>query len=148
MSLNDQLTQDLKAAMKAKDKTQLNVIRMIKTALTNAKIKKGSDLTEEEELQVLSTEMKQRKDSLADFEKGGREDLVAEVKEEMTIVEKYLPKQLSKDELSALISETIQETGATSMKDMGKVMSTLMPKVKGRADGGQINQIVKELLSK
>lgn len=148
MTLNEQLTQDLKDAMKAKDKTKLNVVRMIKTSLTNAKIKKGADLTEEDQLQVLSTEMKQRKDSLAEFEKGGREDLIAEVKSEMAIVETYLPKPLTKEELSAVISETITETGATSMKDMGKVMSTLMPKVKGRADGGQINQIVKELLSK
>ncbi|WP_125604448.1 GatB/YqeY domain-containing protein [Lapidilactobacillus bayanensis] len=148
MTLNEQLTQDLKAAMKAKDKTKLNVVRMIKTSLTNAKIKKGADLTAEEELQVLSTEMKQRKESLVEFEKGGRDDLITEVKAEMAIVENYLPKQLNKDELSALISATITEVGATSMKDMGKVMSTLMPKVKGRADGGQINQIVKELLSK
>ena len=147
MTLNEQLTQDLKDAMKAKDKTKLNVVRMIKTALTNAKIQKGTDLSAEDELQVLSTEMKQRKDSYAEFEKGGREDLMAELKAEMAIVEKYLPKQLSKVELSDLISETIQETGATSMKDMGKVMSNLMPKVKGRADGGQVNQIVKELLT-
>lgn len=147
MSLNEQLTADLKAAMKAKNKTQLNVIRMIKSALMNAKIQKGSDLSNEDELQVITTEMKQRKDSLSEFEKAGREDLVAEIKAEIEVVEKYLPAQLSDDELSEVIQATITEVGATSMKDMGKVMSTLMPKVKGRADGGKVNQVVKQLLS-
>lgn len=147
MSLNEQLTADLKAAMKAKNKTQLNVIRMIKSALMNAKIQKGSDLSNEDELQVITTEMKQRKDSLSEFEKAGREDLVAEIKAEIEVVEKYLPAQLSDDELSEVIQATITEIGATSMKDMGKVMSTLMPKVKGRADGGKVNQVVKQLLS-
>ncbi|GEL12460.1 GatB Yqey family protein [Lapidilactobacillus concavus DSM 17758] len=147
MSLNEQLTADLKAAMKAKNKTQLNVIRMIKSALMNAKIQKGSDLSNEDELQVITTEMKQRKDSLSEFEKAGREDLVAEIKAEIEVVEKYLPAQLSDDELSNVIQATITEIGATSMKDMGKVMSTLMPKVKGRADGGKVNQVVKQLLS-
>ena len=86
MSLNEQLTADLKAAMKAKNKTQLNVIRMIKSALMNAKIQKGSDLSNEDELQVITTEMKQRKDSLSEFEKAGREDLVAEIKAEIEVV--------------------------------------------------------------
>ncbi|MFD1466178.1 GatB/YqeY domain-containing protein [Lapidilactobacillus mulanensis] len=147
MSLNEQLTADLKAAMKAKDKTKLSVVRMIKASLTNAKIKKAADLTDEEELQVVTTEMKQRKDSLAEFEKAGREDLSAEVKAEMAIVQNYLPAQLTDEELSAIIQETIDENGATSMKDMGNVMSKLMPKIKGRADGGQVNQLVKKLLS-
>jgi uncharacterized protein YqeY len=147
MSLNEQLTADLKAAMKAKNKTQLNVIRMIKSALMNAKIQKGSDLSNEDELQVITTEMKQRKDSLSEFEKAGREDLVAEIKAEIEVVEKYLPAQLSDDELSEVIQATITEIGATSMKDMGKVMSTLMPKVKGRADGGKVNQVVKQLIN-
>lgn len=145
--LNEQIMNDLKTAMKSHDKVALDTIRMIKSALANKKIELGHDLTEEEEVAVLSTEMKQRKDSLAEFEKGGRADLVEKVQAEMKIVEKYLPAQMSEDEVSALIDAVIAETGASSKADFGNVMKTLMPKVKGKADGGLVNKLVNQKLS-
>ena len=150
MDLTTQLTNDLKTAMKAHDKIKLNVVRLIKSSLMNAKIKKESlqaTLTREEELAVLSTELKQRQDSLAEFEKAGRDDLAAETKAEIAIVQTYLPAPLSDAELGEAVSAAIAETGATSMKDMGAVMKALMPKVKGRADGGKVNQLVKAALT-
>lgn len=145
--LQQDLTNDLKTAMKAHDKIALDTIRMIKASLKNAEIAAGHEITADEELQVLATEMKQRKDSKAEFEKGGREDLIEKLDAEMAIVEKYLPAQLSRDEISAIVDETIAEVGASSKADFGKVMKTLMPKVKGRADGATINALVKEKLN-
>ncbi|WP_316481234.1 GatB/YqeY domain-containing protein, partial [Enterococcus faecium] len=104
------------------------------------------DLTEEEELTVLSREMKQRRDSLHEFEEAGRDDLAEKVKSEIVIVEKYMPEQLSDEEIRQLVQEAITQTGASSMKEFGKVMGAIMPKVKGKADGNQVNAIVKELL--
>ena len=147
MTLNEQLTQDLKTAMKAKDKNQLNVVRMIKTALKNAEIAKNAALTPDEELSVLSTELKQRRESLVEFEKGQRADLVAQIKEEIKIVQNYMPKQLSEAEVQAIVKETITDVHATSPAQMGAVMAKIMPKVKGRADGAMINRLVKSELT-
>lgn len=144
--LTKNLTEDLKQAMKSHDKVALDTIRMIKAALKNYEIKIGHELTDNDELQVLATEMKQRKDSLVEFEKGGRDDLVAKIKAEMEIVGKYLPKQMTETEIAKVVDETITETGATSKADFGKVMKALMPKVKGRADGAIVNKLVKEKL--
>ncbi|HAR1308861.1 TPA: GatB/YqeY domain-containing protein [Enterococcus faecium] len=146
MSLLSRLNDDMKAAMKAKDKESLQVIRMIKSSIQNEQIKEGHDLTEEEELTVLSREMKQRRDSLHEFEEAGRDDLAEKVKSEIVIVEKYIPEQLSDEEIRQLVQEAITQTGASSMKEFGKVMGAIMPKVKGKADGNQVNAIVKELL--
>ena len=148
MSLTIQLNSDMKQAMKNKDKKTLNVIRMVKASLQNELIKLGNDeLTEDEELTILSRELKQRKDSLQEFKSAGREDLVEKVNREIAILEVYMPAQLSDGELKAIVQETIQNTGATSLKDMGKVMGAIMPKVKGKADGSKINQLVKDSLS-
>lgn len=147
MSLMSRLNSDMKQAMKSKDKPSLNVIRMVKASLQNELIKLGKDeLTEDEELNILSRELKQRKESLQEFKSAEREDLVEKVTEEIAILNVYLPAQLSNDELKAIIQETIQQTGATSLKDMGKVMGAIMPRVKGKADGSLINQLVKESL--
>ncbi|HHX8793387.1 TPA: GatB/YqeY domain-containing protein [Enterococcus faecium] len=146
MSLLSRLNDDMKTAMKAKDKESLQVIRMIKSSIQNEQIKEGHDLTEEEELTVLSREMKQRRDSLHEFEEAGRDDLAEKVKSEIVIVEKYMPEQLSDEEIRQLVQEAITQTGASSMKEFGKVMGAIMPKVKGKADGNQVNAIVKELL--
>ncbi|MGM9904342.1 glutamyl-tRNA(Gln) amidotransferase subunit E [Enterococcus sp. 10A9_DIV0425] len=146
MSLLSRLNDDMKTAMKAKDKESLQVIRMIKSSIQNEQIKVGHDLTEEEELTVLSREMKQRRDSLHEFEEAGRDDLAEKVKSEITIVEKYMPEQLSDDEIRQLVQEAIAQTGASSVKEFGKVMGVIMPKVKGKADGNQVNAIVKESL--
>lgn len=147
MSLLNTLNQDMKQAMKNKDKQKLSVIRMLKASLQNEAIKHGRELNEEEELTVLAREMKQRKDSLQEFEKAGREDLVAGLQDEIAVLTPYLPKQLNEEELQEIVAQTISETGAASKADMGKVMGALMPKVKGKADGGLVNRIVQQQLS-
>ncbi|WP_207941037.1 glutamyl-tRNA(Gln) amidotransferase subunit E [Enterococcus sp. DIV2402] len=147
MSLLSKLNDDMKTAMKAKEKETLQVIRMLKASLQNEQIKVGRDLTEDEELTVLSREMKQRRDSLTEFEKAGREDLTEKVKGEITIVEQYLPAQLTDEEIRQIVVDAIEKTGATSPKEFGKVMGLVMPQVKGKADGNQVNAVVKELLT-
>jgi uncharacterized protein len=142
MSLLERLNQDMKQAMRNKEKEKLSLIRMIKSSLQNEAIKQGKELSEEEELTVLSREVKQRKDSLHEFENAGRADLVEKIKTELTYVMDYLPKQLSEDEIKAIVKEAIQEVGASSKADMGKVMAAVMPKVKGKADGSLVNKIV------
>lgn len=147
MRILDQLNQDMKEAMRAKDKERLTTIRMIKASIQNEEIDKARDLTSEEELTILSREKKQRLDSLDEFKKAGRQDLVEKIESELTIVDRYLPEQLSDEELEAVIEETISEVGAESMKDMGTVMGAVMPKIQGRADGSQVNALVREKLS-
>ncbi len=137
----------MKLAMKSKDKDKLTVIRMIKASLQNEAIKLGKDLSEEEELTVLSREMKQRKDSLHEFDKAGRADLVEKLRQEIEVVELYMPQQLSEEEVAGIVRETIAEVGATSKADMGKVMAAIMPKVKGKADGSLVNKLVQQHLS-
>ena len=119
---------------------------MLKASLQNEEIKVGHELNADEELTILSREMKQRRDSLAEFEKAGREDLSEKVKIEIAIVENYLPAQLTDEEIRQIVAQAIADTGATSAKEFGKVMGAVMPKVKGKADGNQVNAIVKELL--
>lgn len=146
MSLINVLNEDIKKAMKAKDKPTLAVLRMLKSAIQNEQINKGQPLTADEELTVLAREMKQRKDSLESFTQAGRDDLVEQVKAEIVVVETYMPKQLTETELNTILSEVIQQVGATSMKDFGKVMGAAMPRVKGKADGTQVQSLVKQLL--
>lgn len=133
--------------MKAKDKNTLAVLRMLKAAFQNEKIKTGNELSEDEELTLLSREMKQRRESLVDFEKANREDLVEQTNNAIKLVGKYLPQQLSEEELQVIISKAISEVNATSMKDFGKVMGVIMPITKGKADGNTINRLVKEQLN-
>ncbi|MCP3741343.1 GatB/YqeY domain-containing protein [Rossellomorea sp. BNER] len=148
MSLLDRLNNDMKQAMKNKEKAKLSVIRMIKASLQNEAIKLGKqELTEDEELTVLSREVKQRKDSLQEFKDAGREDLADKIRTELTYVDIYMPKQLSEEEVSAIVQETIAEVGASSKADMGKVMGAIMPKVKGKADGALVNKLVQHHLS-
>ncbi|TYS68791.1 GatB/YqeY domain-containing protein [Sutcliffiella horikoshii] len=147
MSLLERLNTDIKQAMKDKDKEKLSVLRMVKSSIQNESIKHGRDLSEEEELTVLSRELKQRKDSLQEFDKAGREDLVHKLQGEIAIVEHYMPEQLSEDDLSAIVQQTIADVNATSKADMGKVMGALMPKVKGKADGSLVNKLVQQHLS-
>ena len=147
MSLLERLNNDMKQAMKNKEKDKLVVIRMIKAAIQNERIKLGRDLSEEDELSVLSREVKQRKDSLHEFEKAGREDLVDKIRAELKHVEIYMPEQLSEEELAEIVKQTIADTDASSKKEMGKVMAALMPKVKGKADGSLVNKLVQQHLS-
>ncbi len=149
MSLKEQLTADMKEAMKAKEagKQRLSVIRLVRGAVRQLEIDGKKELGDEDVLGVISKEVKQRRDSIEDFKKGGRDDLVSEAEAEIAILLEYLPKQLSEDEVRALVKEAIAATGASSPKDMGRLMKELMPKVKGRADGKMVNEIVKSLLS-
>ncbi len=147
MSILNQLNEDMKTAMKAKERDKLTTIRMIKASIQNEEIKKGAELNDEEILAILSREKKQRLESFTEFEKAGREDLTEKLTAELEVVEKYLPEQLSDEEVRTLVKETIAEVGAESMQDMGTVMSNVMPKLQGRADGGQVNAMVRELLT-
>lgn len=148
MTLLERLNQDMKQAMRDKDKDTLNVIRMVKAAIQNESIKLGNDtLSEEEELTILSREVKQRRDSLQEFKAAGRDDLVTKLEKELEILQVYMPKQLTSGELEAIIEATVQEVNATSKKDMGKVMSAVMPKVKGKADGSHIKELVQQKLN-
>ena len=135
------------AAMKAKDKVKLVTIRMLKAAVVNEQIEVGHDLSSDEEIAVLSRELKQRKDSLEEFKNAGRDEAVQNLKNEIKVVESYLPEQLSEDEVKTIVQETIDQVGATSKADFGKVMGAVMPKLKGKADGKLVNATVKELLN-
>lgn len=133
--------------MKAKDKAKLKTIRMLKASLQNEKLAKQDDLTEQEELDILAREKKQRLDSLQEFKQAGRDDLVDEVEEELAIVAEYLPEPLSDDEVKEIVQSVIDSVNASGMQDMGKVMGVVMPKVKGRADGNFVSEVVKAKLS-
>ena len=147
MSLLERLNQDMKQAMRDKNKEKLGVIRMIKASLQNEAINAGADLDEAQELTVLSREVKQRKDSLHEFDKAGRLDLVEKIRTELQYVELYMPVQLTEEEVSTIVKETIAEVGATSKADFGKVMTSIMPKVKGKCDGSLVNKLVQLHLS-
>ncbi|KNZ68816.1 hypothetical protein Tfer_2538 [Thermincola ferriacetica] len=149
MSLKDMLNEDMKAAMKDKEngKLRLSVIRMARSAIKNIEIDKKRELSEEEVIEVLAREVKQRRDAIAEYERANRDDIVNTLKEEIAILMKYLPEQLSADEIRKLAQEVIAEVNPSGPKDMGKVMGKLMPKVKGKADGKLVNEIVRELLS-
>lgn len=147
MSLLELLNSDMKQALKDKDKTKLSVIRMVKSAIQNEQIKNGKELTDDQILTVLNRELKQRRDSLQEFKKAGREDLVSGIEAELKVLSAYMPEQLSETELREIIQQVIAELGASSKKEMGQVMGTVMPKVKGRADGTLVNKLVQEYLS-
>jgi len=149
MSLKEQLTEDMKQAMKAKEagKLRLSVIRMVRSAIKNVEIDSKKELSEEGVLDIVSKEVKMRRDSMEEFKKADRQDLVDQLEQEIAILLPYLPQQLTEAEVRALVSEAVAASGATSPKDMGKVMALLMPNVKGRADGKLVNNIVRELLN-
>ena len=149
MSLKEQLTEDMKTAMKAKaeGKQRLAVIRMVRSAIRQAEIDGKTELDDVGVVSIISKEVKSRRDSIEEFRKGGREDLVEQNEAEIAVLMPYLPKQLSEDEIRELVKAAVAQTGASSQKDMGKVMGALMPKVKGRADGKLVNTIVREALN-
>lgn len=148
MTLEERIMQDLKAAMKAKDQAALRGIRAIKSAILLAKTDgSGKPIDSDREIQILQKLVKQRKESIEIYEKQGRDDLAKTEYEEVEIIEKYLPAQLSDAELEAELKKIIEQVGATSAKDMGKVMGTATKQLAGRADGKAISQKVKELLA-
>lgn len=146
MSLIDNINSDLVDAMKSKDEAKVSVLRMLKSALQNEKIKAGKDLADEDIIKVIQTQIKQRRDSIATYEAGGRNELADKEKSEIEALSTYMPEQLSDEELTAIVKSAIEETGATSMADMGKIMGKVMPQVAGRADGNAVSSKVKELL--
>ncbi len=146
MALKEQLLADLKASMKAKDTVKKATVTMIRAAILQVEKDQKVELDDDGILEIIAKQMKQRRDALADFEKAGREDLIEQTKQEMQVIKTYLPQQMTREEVEVIVDETIQETGASSAKEMGQVMKAVMPKLKGRADGKLVNQIVREKL--
>ena len=149
MNLAERVDADLKNAMRAKDANKLSVLRMLKSALKYATIEKPgteADLDEAAAIQVVRKQVKQRQDSIEQFEKGARPELAAKEKEEIAVLESYLPQAMSTEDLAAIVRETIAETGATTKAQMGAVMKALQPKVAGRADGKTLSQEVQKQL--
>lgn len=146
MSLKDRIQQDMKDAMRAKDKERLGTIRLILAAIKQREVDERIELDDAQVTAVLDKMAKQRRESISQFEQAGRDDLIAKENSELDVILPYLPEQLGEDELTALISEVIEATGASSIRDMGKVMGQLKPKVQGRADMGAVSALIKSRL--
>ena len=147
MSMNDQVGADIAAAMKARDASRLSALRMLKAAVMNKSVEKGRDLDDAEVLQVVASLVKQRRDSIEQFTNAGRTDLVDKETAELTVLQAYLPAAATPEEINAAVAEAIAETGASSPKDMGKVMKAVMPKLAGKnADGKAVNEAVRRTL--
>jgi uncharacterized protein YqeY len=141
-SIKDKITQDMKKALADKDKVKLSVIRLLKSEIRYKEIEKGSELSDDEIISVLSSSVKRHKDSIEQFEKGGRDDLAAQEKAELEIIWEYMPQQLEEDELSKIVDQAIKKTDVSDPSGLGKVMKIVMPEVKGRADGKRVNELV------
>jgi uncharacterized protein YqeY len=147
MSLKEKLQSDLREAMRHKDETRKRTIRLALAAITNAEVAQRKELDDPGILTVLAKEVKQRQESIVEYRRGGREDLVAQEEAEMALLQTYLPRQLSQEEIVVRAKETIQRLGATGAGQMGEVMKSLMQELRGQADGKLVNQVVRELLS-
>ncbi len=147
MALEQQIHADITAALKEKREDAKSTLRLLLAVLQNKKIVKGKDLTDEEVLEAVISEVKKRRESIAAFERGKRTKMAQKENTELEILLKYLPPQLSHEELKKIIKEAIEKSGATSVKEMGKVMGQIMPKIKGRGDTGMVGEMVKKLLS-
>ncbi len=146
-TIKERLQEDWKAALKAKDKFKANVISTAKSSILLVEKTDNRKLEDDEVISILAKEVKQRRESMVEFEKGKRQDLVDQCKAEIEILLKYLPQQLGEEEIKQIVKESAEEVGANSIKDMGKVMSAVRPKVVGKADGSLVSQIVKEYLN-
>jgi len=147
VNLKEKINSEMILAAKAKDKIKLSAIRMIKSALHNKEIDLKRELSDEELLQVLASIVKQRKDSIEQFEKGGRLELAEKEEKELAVVQSFMPEQLSEEEIETEIEKAIEDVGAVSIKEMGKVMKAVMPRLTGRADGKIVSEKVKAKLS-
>lgn len=145
--MRNQILEDLKTAMKAQDKEVLTVIRMLKGAIQMEELNTKKELSDEEVISIVSKQIKTRKESIIEFEKGSRQDLIDKTQSEIEILEKYLPEQLSEEEVNSIIEEAFNEIKPESMKDMGKLMGYLNPKLKGRCDMGNVSKIIREKLN-
>lgn len=150
MSLKETLAADMRSALKSGEegRLKLSVIRLLRAAIQNAEIEKHAELTDEEIISLIAREMKQRKDVLPDYERAGRKDMSCQLQAEIGILQSYLPRQMTEEELRTLIKEVIHETKAVGQKDMGAVMKIVVPRTKGMADGRLVSQLVKEILQK
>ena len=146
MSLAENLEQDMKEALRNKEEKRLSTIRFLRSQIKNREIDKKLPLTDEEIIEIIQKGIKQRKEILPDLERASRQDLIEQANKEIATLQSYLPAQLSSEELKQIIGEAIKEVGATSPRDMGKVMGALMPRVKGKADGKVLSELVKVLL--
>jgi len=147
MSLQDQINEDMKAALKAKDSVKLGALRMLRAQLKDHQIEVGRELTDEDVIAVLTNAAKKRKESIEMYEKSDRSDLLENEKKELEVISKYLPKQLDESEIEDIVSGIIDEVGASSMQDIGKVMGPAMKELKGKADGKLVQEIVRKKLS-
>jgi uncharacterized protein YqeY len=145
--LKSRIQDDVKAAMKAKDKERLVTLRLITAAIKQREVDDRAELNEEQVLAILEKMIKQRRDSIAQYESAGRQELAEKEQSEIAIIETYMPEGLSEEEIAELITQAIAETGAESMRDMGKVMGLLKPKMQGRADMGKVSGLIKQKLS-
>ena len=146
MSLKDKLLQDLKEAMKEKDTVRKTTVQLVRSGILQIEKDKKIELDDEGVLDVISKELKKRRDSMPDYVKSGRQDLIDNLNKEIEVLLTYLPKQLTEDEIKVIVEEAVKETGAATMKDMGKVMANVTPKVKGRADNKIVSGLVKQML--
>lgn len=146
MPLKDKLMEDLKISMKSKEKVKKNVVTMIRAAIKQREVDERIELDDTDIIDIIAKQIKQKKDSIDDFEKGNRQDLIDLTNEEIKILLDYLPPQLSEEELDVIVQKAIAETGAQTKKDLGKLMALIMPQVKGKADGKLVNQIVAKYL--
>jgi uncharacterized protein YqeY len=147
MSLKEKLMEDLKDSMRSKDTIKKNTITMIRAAIKQKEVDERIDVSEEAILEIISKQLKEKRMAIEEFKKGQREDLVQLTENEIDILLEYLPKQLSEEEVEAIVAETIKEINATSMKDIGLIMKTVMPKVQGRTDGNIVNKMIKKILN-
>ena len=146
--LKEKLLEDLKSAMKEKNTNKKNAVQMIRTAILQIEKDKGIEVSDEQIIDIIAKEVKKRKDSLADFEKANRQDLIDQINEEISVLEAYLPKQLTDEELEEIVSKIVTEVGAESIKDIGKVMKEAKSEIGAKADGKRINEMVKKILDK
>ncbi|GAA3646920.1 GatB/YqeY domain-containing protein [Asaccharospora irregularis] len=146
MSLKAKLQEDLKSSMKNKDTVKKSVVTLIRASIKQHEVDNRVELDDDAIIDIISKQLKQRRDALDEFKKADREDLVSETEAEIEVLKEYLPQQLSEEELNQIVKDTISEVEATSMKDMGKIMSAIKPKIKGRADGKLVNELVKKNL--
>ncbi len=147
MTLKERIMSDLKKAMKERDEVKVRTLRMVVASIKNWEVENVKEIDDEGVIAVLTKEAKKRKEAIEEYRKAGREDLAGSEEEELKVIESYLPERMSEEEIKKLILETIEEVKATSPKDLGKVMKVIMPKIKGRADGKLVNEMVRKILS-
>lgn len=146
MSLLDQVDSDFNQALKSKESEKLSILRLLKSAIKNAEIEKKQPLTDEDVIKIIQKEVKQRKDSIESFQSAGRTELAEKEQSEIELLKKYLPAEISDEELEKIVKDSIDTVGAKSMSDFGNVMSQVMPKISGKADGSRVSEKVKEIL--